>query len=228
MAVNLPCAQVGAAIIQLMIMPIGSYKCRAGWSSDAEPRLVFKNIVAKQRSKKEEVQVGNDITSMEIVKWQIRSQFDSNIVTHYDTQVWWIQHNFAYLLFKQSFSCTKVTGEQCKHCDAMSSTAYPANVTFFFRKMFLITYFLTSELTPMARSIIPLCWLNQCVILTTVGNVSDKPVFAGFPSDDQHKMSGCLLNVSMLFFFCRDEWTIVWMLRRSASSLWRRCTFQPL
>ena len=65
----------------------GSYKCRAGWAYDAEPRLIFKNLVAKQRGKKEEVQVGNDITNIDVVKFQLKSQFERNVVTQYDIQV---------------------------------------------------------------------------------------------------------------------------------------------
>ena len=30
----------------------GGYKCRVGWASDEEPRVVFKNVIAKQRGKK--------------------------------------------------------------------------------------------------------------------------------------------------------------------------------
>lgn len=72
---------------------LGSYKCRAGWAYDAEPKLVFKSLVAKQRGKKEDVQVGNDITNIEVVKWQLKSQFDRNIVTQYDIQV-----NFSFYI----------------------------------------------------------------------------------------------------------------------------------
>ena len=36
----------------LMFPGAGSYKCRAGWVTDDKPRLIFKNVVARQRSKK--------------------------------------------------------------------------------------------------------------------------------------------------------------------------------
>ena len=31
--------------------------------------------------------IGNDISNIEVVRWQLKSQFDRNIVTHYDIQV---------------------------------------------------------------------------------------------------------------------------------------------
>ena len=86
-----------------MYVLIGSYQCRAGWAVDSKPRLVFKNLVAKQRNKKEVVQVGNDITSMEIVKWQVRSQFDANVVTHYDTQVIVLKCTYIEISFSVNF-----------------------------------------------------------------------------------------------------------------------------
>ena len=42
----------------------GSYKCRAGWESDDRPRLIFKNVVAKQRSKKVQSTASNSIVNM--------------------------------------------------------------------------------------------------------------------------------------------------------------------
>ena len=34
-----------------------------------------------------DVQIGNDIGNVEVVRWQLKSQFDRNIITHYETQV---------------------------------------------------------------------------------------------------------------------------------------------
>lgn len=34
-----------------------------------------------------ETQIGNDITNIEVVRWQLKSQFDRDVVTHYDVQV---------------------------------------------------------------------------------------------------------------------------------------------
>ena len=34
-----------------------------------------------------EIQIGNDISNIEVVRWQLKTQFDRNVVTHYDVQV---------------------------------------------------------------------------------------------------------------------------------------------
>ncbi|KAG0444936.1 hypothetical protein HPB47_013206 [Ixodes persulcatus] len=50
--------------------------------------MVFKSVTAKQRGKKEsEVQVGNDIANIEVVRWLLKTQFDRNVVTHFDIQL---------------------------------------------------------------------------------------------------------------------------------------------
>ena len=68
----------------------GSFECRVGWMSDQEPRLMFRNAVAKSRGKKDgemEILVGNDIGNIELVRWSLKSQFDRDVITHYDAQV---------------------------------------------------------------------------------------------------------------------------------------------
>lgn len=58
--------------------------------SDQEPRLTFRNAVAKSRGKKDgemEILVGNDIGNIELVRWSLKSQFDRDVITHYDAQV---------------------------------------------------------------------------------------------------------------------------------------------
>ncbi|XP_074654369.1 actin-related protein 5-like [Tubulanus polymorphus] len=80
-----------------LIIDNGSYQCRVGWASDDKPRMVFKNVVAKLRGKKDEIQVGNDIVNMEVVRWQLKSQFDRNIVTQYDVQEQVFDHMFSRL-----------------------------------------------------------------------------------------------------------------------------------
>ena len=42
-----------------------------------------------------EVQIGNDITNLEVIRWLLRSQFDRNLVTLYDVQVF----PYEYSLF---------------------------------------------------------------------------------------------------------------------------------
>ncbi|XP_064458262.1 actin-related protein 5-like isoform X2 [Ornithodoros turicata] len=60
--------------------------------------MTFKNITAKQRGKKEsEVQVGNDIANVEVVRWLLKTQFDRNVVTHFDVQEQIFDHIFNHL-----------------------------------------------------------------------------------------------------------------------------------
>ncbi|EAT45925.1 AAEL002822-PA [Aedes aegypti] len=79
-----------------IVIDNGSYHCRAGWAGKDVPSLVFKNVLAKprkDRSKKDTsevvvptVQIGNDITNIEAVRFQLRTQFDRNVVTHLHVQ----------------------------------------------------------------------------------------------------------------------------------------------
>lgn len=81
-----------------VVIDNGSYECRVGWASDESPRMIFKNITAKQRGKKEsEVQVGNDIANVEAVRWLLKTQFDRNVVTHFDVQEHIFDHIFSHL-----------------------------------------------------------------------------------------------------------------------------------
>ena len=82
-----------------IVIDNGSHTCRAGWSHEPTPKLKYRNLLAKLRSKKDnEVNnttqfFGNDIDGLEDVKWNIRTQFDLNVVTHFDVQ----EHAFDYL-----------------------------------------------------------------------------------------------------------------------------------
>jgi actin-related protein 5 len=83
-----------------LIIDNGSYMARCGFANHKKPQLVFRNLVAKPRKDrtkketKEELQVvqpmtliGNDIVNIEAMRFQLRTQFDRNIVTHYYLQV---------------------------------------------------------------------------------------------------------------------------------------------
>ncbi|XP_054720695.1 actin-related protein 5-like [Uloborus diversus] len=70
-----------------LIIDNGSYQCKAGWATDEKPPLVFRNLVAKLRGKKEnETHIGNDIKNIEVVRWLSKTQFDKNVVTQFDIQ----------------------------------------------------------------------------------------------------------------------------------------------
>lgn len=87
---------------------LGSYQCRVGWATSSEPLLVFKNFIAKlrkERYKKENsdisqvplIQIGNEIVNIEAVRFQLKSQFDKNIVTHFETQEQLFDYSFSHL-----------------------------------------------------------------------------------------------------------------------------------
>lgn len=90
-----------------IIIDNGSYHCRAGWASTDAPVFTFKNVLAKprkDRSKKDieavavpTVQIGNDITNIEAVRFQLRTQFDRNVVTHFHIQEQILDYLFGKL-----------------------------------------------------------------------------------------------------------------------------------
>ncbi|XP_072046069.1 actin-related protein 5-like isoform X2 [Amphiura filiformis] len=81
-----------------LVIDNGSCFCRAGWATDASPRLTFRNVIAKQRGKKDwEAQVGNDISNIEVVRWLLKTQFDHDVVTQYDSQELIFDHLFSHL-----------------------------------------------------------------------------------------------------------------------------------
>ncbi|ELT93653.1 hypothetical protein CAPTEDRAFT_223173 [Capitella teleta] len=83
-----------------IVIDNGCYKCRAGWASESEPKLVFKNVVARLRSKKEkdiELLVGSDITNIEVVRAQLRSPFERNVLVHLESQEQLLDYTFSHL-----------------------------------------------------------------------------------------------------------------------------------
>ncbi|XP_066994709.2 actin-related protein 5 [Anabrus simplex] len=84
-----------------LVIDNGSYQCRVGWATEKEPLMVFKNLIAKprkERGKKDgEMQVGNDITSIEAVRFQLKTQFDRNVVTHFEAQEQVFDYMFTHL-----------------------------------------------------------------------------------------------------------------------------------
>lgn len=91
-----------------IVIDNGSYQCRVGWASDEHPTLVFKNLLAKPRKdrfKKETIevpgspaiQIGNDIVNIEALRFQLRTQFDRNVVTHFYNQEKIFDYIFSHL-----------------------------------------------------------------------------------------------------------------------------------
>lgn len=84
---------------------LGSYQCRVGWANQDAPLLIYKNLLAKprkERSKKEttevpQLQVGNDIVNIEAVRFQLKTQFDRNVVTHFEAQERLFDYMFTHI-----------------------------------------------------------------------------------------------------------------------------------
>ncbi|CAG9861662.1 unnamed protein product [Phyllotreta striolata] len=87
-----------------LVVDNGSYLSRVGWSVNETPLLQFKNLIAKprkERLKKDNVeivqvpqlQIGNDIVNIETMRFQLKTQFDRNVVTHFEAQ----EHLFDYM-----------------------------------------------------------------------------------------------------------------------------------
>uniref|UniRef100_A0A0K2UEX1 Actinrelated protein 5like [Apis florea] n=1 Tax=Lepeophtheirus salmonis TaxID=72036 RepID=A0A0K2UEX1_LEPSM len=84
-----------------IIIDNGSYNCRMGWSTSPEPELIYRNVVArsrKEKSKEAELQIGNDISSGETLRGgTLKSPFDRNVVTQFQTQEMLLDYGFAHL-----------------------------------------------------------------------------------------------------------------------------------
>ncbi|KAJ8979463.1 hypothetical protein NQ317_002813 [Molorchus minor] len=81
---------------------------RVGWATSDEPLLVYRNLIAKprkERSKKDtieppqapQLQVGNDVVNIEAVRFQLKTQFDRNVVTHFEAQEHLFDYAFTHL-----------------------------------------------------------------------------------------------------------------------------------
>lgn len=87
---------------------LGSYQCRVGWACNKEPSLTFRNLIAKprkERNKKDEagtanqppIQIGNELVNIEALRFQLKTQFDRNVVTHYQIQEQIFDYTFKHL-----------------------------------------------------------------------------------------------------------------------------------
>lgn len=88
-----------------LIIDNGSYGCRVGWET-GDPKLIFRNHLAKprrDRNKKEGLapvpatQIGNGIINIEALRFQLRTQFDRNVVTHFHVQEQILDYTFKHL-----------------------------------------------------------------------------------------------------------------------------------
>jgi len=84
-----------------LIIDNGSYSCKVGWSCNQMPQLIFRNLIAKARVKKEGdsnySMIGNDITNLESMRWNLKTQFDRDVVTHFEAQEQIFDYTFSHL-----------------------------------------------------------------------------------------------------------------------------------
>lgn len=84
-----------------IVIDNGSFTCKAGWATSSVPNLIFKNILARprrERGKKDgETLIGNDITNIEAVRFQLKSQFDRNVITQFNVQEQIFDYTFSHL-----------------------------------------------------------------------------------------------------------------------------------
>jgi len=94
-----------------LIIDNGSFNCRVGFAHRKAPQLIFKNLICKprkDRNKKETKEeilqqappatlIGNDIINIEALRFQLRTQFDRNVVTHYYIQEQILDYIFTHL-----------------------------------------------------------------------------------------------------------------------------------
>ncbi|CAD5112428.1 DgyrCDS1650 [Dimorphilus gyrociliatus] len=83
-----------------IVIDNGTFKCRAGYAHDDEPHMVFKSVICRQKGKPDIV--GNDIPNVELVRWQLRTPFDRDIVTQYDFEEEILDHIFERLSITSS------------------------------------------------------------------------------------------------------------------------------
>ena len=70
-----------------------------GWST-SEDSISYKNVLAKTRKEKgkeSELLVGNDISNIEAVRFNLKTPFDRNVVTQFETQETLLDYGFAHL-----------------------------------------------------------------------------------------------------------------------------------
>ena len=79
----------------------GSYQCRVGWHDGEEgEHLAYKNVLAKTRKEKlkeSELLVANDIANLESVRFNLKTPFDRNVVTQFETQEILLDYAFHHL-----------------------------------------------------------------------------------------------------------------------------------
>ena len=103
-----------------LVIDNGSFNCRAGWGGAPDPHLIFRNIVASQKSAQDsqEVLVGSEIPESDLYKLSIRSPFERGVLQHFHTQ----EHVLDYI-----FWVLGIKDESVKHPLLITETACSPN-----------------------------------------------------------------------------------------------------
>ena len=79
----------------------GSYQMRMGWHTHPDPMLIFKPVMARTRREKgkceSELLVANDMANIEAFRFNLRTPFDRNVVTQFETMETLLDYGFAHL-----------------------------------------------------------------------------------------------------------------------------------
>uniref|UniRef100_A0A1B0GLC5 Actin-related protein 5 n=1 Tax=Lutzomyia longipalpis TaxID=7200 RepID=A0A1B0GLC5_LUTLO len=143
-----------------LVIDNGSYQCRAGWACNTQPSLVFRNLIAKPRKDRNKkdgevpvtpvVQIGNDIVNIEALRFQLRTQFDRNVITHFHIQEQIFDYIFTHLgidtegrvehpivlteCFVNPNSCRQLMSELLFECYDVPSVCYGVDSLFSVRE----------------------------------------------------------------------------------------------
>uniref|UniRef100_F6UT25 Actin-related protein 5 n=1 Tax=Monodelphis domestica TaxID=13616 RepID=F6UT25_MONDO len=119
-----------------LVLDNGSFQARVGWAcpgAEPEPRLLFRSVCARSRgaARGGGAQVGNDLGSLEPLRWLLRSPFDRNVPVNLELQELLLDYSFQRL-------------------DRLLFSFF----TNFFHSFFLYLHFFTS-----CHLFMPYCWL---------------------------------------------------------------------
>ncbi|CAL8369457.1 unnamed protein product [Lota lota] len=98
-----PIYEIAAQCLHPSPIPIvidnGSFHTRAGWACKGDsPKLLFRSVAARSRgAARSETQIGNDISSIEPLRWLLKSQFDRNVVVNFEIQELIFDHIFTHM-----------------------------------------------------------------------------------------------------------------------------------
>eukprot|EP00954_Amorphochlora_amoebiformis_P003427 265942-Amorphochlora_amoeboformis.AAC.1 len=79
-----------------IVIDCGAYETRAGFATDDAPRLQFRSLVSRNRTKDGKgffTLVGNQIPYAEAYRLKPRSPFDRNVACHFES----MEHIFDYI-----------------------------------------------------------------------------------------------------------------------------------